>query len=63
MFGLPDRGDVLIYPRNFVAKRWERQETEFFEKSCAEIAATVYSLAARRTSPSKPWWRFWGRAD
>ena len=31
MFGLPDRGDVLIYPMNFVAKRWERQETEFFE--------------------------------
>jgi hypothetical protein len=59
VFGLPDKGDVLVYPINFVAKRWEGRETEFFEKSCAEIAATVRLLATGRTFPSKPWWRFW----
>src|SRR5215470_15645474 len=23
VYGLPQRGDVLVYPANFVAKRWE----------------------------------------
>ncbi len=34
---LPNEGDVLLYPANFVSKRWERKERDFlvdaFEKT------------------------------
>jgi hypothetical protein len=29
VYGLPGKGDVLVYPANFVAKRWERREKNF----------------------------------
>ena len=59
VFGLPGSGDVLIYPINFVAKRWERRETNFLEDYYREIGATIRSLAAGTTQRSKPWWRLW----
>lgn len=34
----PGRGDVLVYPANFVAKRWERRETSFLEDAYQRIA-------------------------
>ena len=36
--GLPNRGDVLVYPTNFVAKRWERRESNFLEDALRRIA-------------------------
>src|SRR6185312_10210548 len=36
--GLPNRGDVLVYPANFVAKRWERREINFVEGALRRIA-------------------------
>jgi uncharacterized protein DUF3806 len=44
VYGLPDRGDVLIFPANFVAKRWERDEVNFLEESFHEIAKQVKDL-------------------
>jgi len=44
VYGLPGRGDVLIYPANFVAKRWERRETNFLEWSYEQIAADIRAL-------------------
>lgn len=41
VFGLPGRGDVLVYPANFVAKRWERRETNFLEKAYQQIGHDV----------------------
>jgi hypothetical protein len=38
------QGDVLIDPANFVAKRWERRETDFLQKSYADIAGQVNKL-------------------
>jgi hypothetical protein len=29
VYGLPGTADVLVYPANFVAKRWERREVKF----------------------------------
>jgi hypothetical protein len=49
-------GDVLIYPANFVAKRWERRETDFLEDSFEEIAKTIRSI--QESFKPKPWWRF-----
>jgi Domain of unknown function (DUF3806) len=39
--GLPEQGDVLVYPTNFVAKRWERRETNFLEEAYRQIANDV----------------------
>ena len=44
VYSLPGTGDMLIYPANFVAKRWERQETNFLEQSYARIKADVRSI-------------------
>ena len=60
VFGLPGSGDVLVYPANFVAKRWEWREADFLQKSLHEISAEVRWLTAqRRPNDRKPWWRFW----
>lgn len=44
VYGLPARGDVLVYPANFVAKRWERRETDFLATAYEQIARDVRSL-------------------
>src|SRR5579871_1569949 len=53
VFGLPGSGDVLVYPANFVAKRWERREAGFLQKSFHEILAEVRRLAAQH-KPNDP---------
>lgn len=44
VYGLPDKGDVLVFPANFVAKRWERRETKFLEDSYHKITEQVRTL-------------------
>jgi hypothetical protein len=44
VLGFPGRGDVLIYPANFVAKRWERREVDFLERSYRRIEDDVRQL-------------------
>lgn len=61
VLGLPGKGDVLIYPANVVAKRWERRETNFLERVYEQVAEQVKALAAQdamRPHP-KPWWKLW----
>jgi len=53
VYGLPGKGDVLIYPANFVAKRWERRETNFLEKSYAQIARDLQSINQANTTRTK----------
>jgi hypothetical protein len=50
LFGYPDRGDILIYPVNLVAKRWERGETGFFESLHSQI---LTSIAENQTANSR----------
>lgn len=61
VFGLPGMGDVLVYPANFVAKRWERRESSFLEASYQQIAEQVQAISQRGHSQlkRKPWWKFW----
>jgi hypothetical protein len=61
VYGLPGKGDVLVYPANFVAKRWERRETNFLETSYSQIAEQVGAVAqANAAKPArKPWWKCW----
>ena len=41
----PHRGDVTVYPTDFVAKRWERKETNFLVTSLRDISASVGEFA------------------
>jgi hypothetical protein len=45
VYGLPGTGDVLVYPANFVAKRWERRETNFLAGSYRRIESDIKALA------------------
>jgi hypothetical protein len=56
--GLPDQGNVLIYPAKIAAKRWEARETPSFEESYYQIGRQV-SKIARTAAVRKPWWKFW----
>lgn len=44
VYGLPGRGDILVYPANFVAKRWERRETNFLEEAYRKISHDVRTV-------------------
>jgi hypothetical protein len=44
VYGFPERGDVLLYPANVVAKRWEHRETKFLENAYEQIARDVRDL-------------------
>jgi hypothetical protein len=44
VYGLPEKGDVLVYPANFVAKRWEQRETNFLQASYDKIAQQIKLL-------------------
>jgi hypothetical protein len=54
--GLPGRGDVLVYPANFVAKRWERRTANFLENSYARIKQDVEDLARHSKTPGRKLW-------
>jgi len=47
LHGLPASGDVLIYPANFVAKRWERREINFFADAYRRIARDVQAITKK----------------
>lgn len=59
--GLPGNGDVLVYPANFVAKRWERGEKDFLQASYQQIVDQVrdIKLANASVPNQKPWWKLW----
>lgn len=44
VYGFPGRGDILLYPANFVAKRWERRETNFLEEAYQKISHDVRTI-------------------
>ncbi len=63
VLALPGAGDVLVYPANFVAKRWEAKVGVFMEGALAEIIRSTrdVSLAHQRSKTEKrPWWKFGG---
>ena len=52
VYGLPGTGDVLVYPANFVAKRWERRETDFLEQSYGWVEQQLESFRRRWSGAS-----------
>jgi len=60
VLALPGTADVLVYPANFVAKRWEGRETGFLQPAFQDITRRVTTLAKPDTaSPAKR--SFWQR--
>ena len=57
IYGLPGRGDVLLYPQNLVAKRYETGGAPFvadlINKLCDDIAR------AQKRKDQKKWWKPW----
>ena len=49
-------GDVLIYPPNLVAKRFEKRQTGFFNPVFLDLEKRLARL--RGEEEKKPWWRF-----
>ena len=50
---LPDRGDVSVVPANFVAKRCERKETDFFVDGYSQILSHVEKVKAEWDNSGK----------
>ena len=46
LLALPGRGDVLVYPTNMVAKRWQSRETGFLVPLFGVVTQQVRDLAA-----------------
>jgi len=44
VYGCPGSGDILVFPANFIAKRWEKREINFIEKSYIQIASDVQKI-------------------
>ena len=55
--GLPGTGDILVYPQNFVAKRYEAKVGTFIVESIKQIQTEVNRAEARKVS--QKWWKPW----
>ena len=54
VYGCPGNGDVLVFPANFIAKRWERRESNFIEKSYLQIASDVQKICDQHAGRRHP---------
>jgi hypothetical protein len=55
VLALPGTADVLVYPANFVAKRFERRETGFMVRAYDEMVGKVRHLSGSATK--RPFWK------
>jgi hypothetical protein len=44
VYGFPKEGEFLIYPANLIAKRWERKEINFIEKTYKDIEQQIHKV-------------------
>jgi hypothetical protein len=59
VLALPGEGDVLAFPANFVAKRWERGESNFLVAAFVAIREQVQRVQAANKQQRRRWWKFW----
>lgn len=64
VYGLPGEADILVFPQNFVAKRYESKVGEFivaslnqFQKDIADVE--THWRHPRDPNSKKPWWKLW----
>ena len=57
LHAFPGTGDVLIYPANLLAKRWQTRESRFIVGLFHEILKQVAGFAPQAPEKKKPWWK------
>ncbi len=57
IYGLPGKGDVLVYPQNLVAKRYEKQSGPFVVDIINKLCADIENV--RNQKEEKKWWKPW----
>jgi hypothetical protein len=57
VYGLPGNGDILIYPQNFVTKRYEKGVGGFIKESINQIQRQVADV--EKGGSGKKWWKPW----
>ena len=57
LFAFPGKGDLLIFPANLVAKRWEKREAVFIPAVYNAIIAQVQRIGALQQQADEPWWK------
>ena len=57
VYGLPGKGDILVYPQNLVAKRYESKTGHFIAELINKICSDVAGV--QKQGPQKKWWKPW----
>jgi hypothetical protein len=57
IFGLPGQGDVLVYPQNLVAKRYEKKSGPFIVDTIGKLCTDITNI--RNQPQQKKWWKPW----
>ncbi|MGZ8830726.1 MAG: DUF3806 domain-containing protein [Thermoanaerobaculia bacterium] len=57
LLAFPGKGDLLIFPANLVAKRWERKEAPFLASTYAAIVAQVEMIGKSQQKEQEPFWK------
>jgi hypothetical protein len=57
LYAFPGQGDVLVYPQNFVAKRYESRVGTFIAESLIKIQQDVSN--AQNIKQQRKWWKPW----
>lgn len=57
IYGLPGQGDVLVYPQNLVAKRYEKKSGPFIVDTINKLCADITNVQNKQGQ--KKWWKPW----
>lgn len=57
LFAYPGKGDLLIFPANLVAKRWEKKESKFLSSMYSAIVAQVELIGKSQQHGEVPLWK------
>ena len=60
----PEGTKIMVFPANFIAKRWEKKERDFIESGFKAVFAQVHKIEAETRADNnkdkpdkKPWWK------
>ena len=57
IYGFPGQGDVLVYPQNLVAKRYEKKSSPFIVDTINKLCSDITNTQSKEGQ--KKWWKPW----
>lgn len=57
LLAFPGKADVLIFPANLVAKRWEKKESTFLSSMYSAVVAQVDMIGRSQQQADLPLWK------